>query len=227
MKASQISGAGRGPLQKSWLRLGSFPVPPGSQSVCESARCESQDHKEFSAKRATNVNSGRQSFPSCRLDCPDPTRARRKRAQNEPESATRLAVQFGRKKAIPICMPGGLTWGHGRQSLPPASIGLPRSDTRAKKAGTKRAGISDAARHAIRHGEGNPDLHRRSLDLRSWSLKPSARRTGAGSIRDMGEESRHKEGRNQRWGAQRDSRRKKQCDSPHLTPPVGLWRPTR
>ena len=128
-------------------------------------------------------------FRPGRSDCPDPTRVRRKRAQSEQESATRRAMRVARKRAIPICVAAALTRGHGRQSLPPASIGLPRSDTRAKKAGTKQAGISDAARHAIRQGEGNPDLHRRSLDLRSWSLKPSARRTGAGSFRHMREEA--------------------------------------
>ena len=72
-------------------------------------------------------------FPPPAPHCPDPGQGRRKRAQMEPESATRRAGRFAAQKAIPIRFAGAPQSGHGRQSVPSLGSSAPRSGTRRRK----------------------------------------------------------------------------------------------
>ena len=70
--------------------------------------------------------------------------------------------------AVPLCRGGHPASSHGRQSLRRSSPRLPRSGTRGKGPGTKRAGIGDAAPGAIRRPKGNPNSPRRRAALELW-----------------------------------------------------------
>jgi hypothetical protein len=93
----------------------------------------------------------------------------------EPESATARLVRLAVPKAIPFRRTGHLPSRYGRQSLPPSRRSLPRSETRPKKAGTKRAGIGDRAHRSIRRGKGNLETRLRSpaVAYGRQSLPPS------------------------------------------------------
>ena len=61
--------------------------------------CQAQPAALF--RRPSEVKSGCQSVASSEARCPDPGRGRRKRAQKQPESATRRVVRFCRAKGNP------------------------------------------------------------------------------------------------------------------------------
>ena len=86
----------------------------------------------------------------------------------------------------------------GCQNLPIRRGPPARSGTRAKEAGTKGDGISDAARRTICPAEGNSFSRRGRTAVPSWSPKPSTRQRFSAPIRDASERSRHKGRRNQR-----------------------------
>jgi hypothetical protein len=88
----------------------------------------------------------------------------------------------------------------------------PRSGTRAKEAGTKGAGISDAARRASRRAKRNPNSPSWSAAVRSWSPKPSLLRSPGAPIRDANEGNGHKGSRNQRRGASYEWSRETQSE---------------
>jgi hypothetical protein len=56
-------------------------------------------------------------FRPAAAHCPDPRRARKKRAQREPESATQRADRFAARKATPIRLAAGPQTGHGAQCV--------------------------------------------------------------------------------------------------------------
>jgi hypothetical protein len=89
---------------------------------------------------------------------------------------------------------------------------LPRSGTRAKEAGTKGAGISDAARRTIRRAKSNLNSPSWSSAVGSWSPKPSRLRSLAAPIRDADEGNGHKWSLNQPRGASRDSPAERQSE---------------
>ena len=68
-------------------------------------------------RRPSGVKSGCQSVASSQARCPDPGRGRRKRAQKEPESATRRVMRFAGRKAIPIRLAVAPEPSHGAQCV--------------------------------------------------------------------------------------------------------------
>jgi hypothetical protein len=198
-------------LQARWVvREPSFPRDHQAQSLSKSIVCRIASHGVSFVPDIIRRQVRLPGVACSEPRCPDPGRERRKRAQKGPESATRRVGRFAGRKAIPNRPPGRLPLGHGRQSLP-SFVGLaPRSGTRVKEAGTKGAGISDAARRASRRAKDNPNSPSWTAAVRSWSPKPSLLRRPGAPIRDAGEGNRHKGSRNQRRGASCESPRGRQ-----------------
>jgi hypothetical protein len=146
----------------------SFPPRSRHKVSANQGVAESRAHvASFVPEAVRRQVMGAKAFRPSAAHCADPGRGRRKRAQREPESATRRADRFAARKAIPIRPAATPPSGYGRQSVPSSGGSLPRSETSAKEAGTKGAGISDAARGAIRGAKGNPNSPRYGSAVRS------------------------------------------------------------
>jgi hypothetical protein len=169
-----------------------------------------------SFQTSSDVKSGCQSVACVEPRRPDPGRERRKRAQREPESATRRVGRFAGRKTIPIRPPGRLLLGHGRQSLP-SFVGL-AAPIRDAGEGNRHKGSRNQRRGASGDSPGERQSQIALLEgcRQVMVAKTFLLRSLAAPIRDEGEGNRHKGSRNQRRGPSCESPRERQSqfDSP-------------